>query len=187
MDIKIKQSVIFLKITRLYNFWKEYKKTGIKNLSILEAIQKEDQVHSEHFSTCKKNSSRGIKKNHKFLTRQMLKWRLKAKTDKQKEVRAGSKVYDVLCPVTGPLQATHLQRACTSSSAFESAPMTALQSSSVVLIRWLQSSSSQQHNAAEQARTAHGHRRCRLSRTTRPLSFTFPGENEMLMVKTTLW
>lgn len=63
---------------------------------------------------------------------------------------------------------------CTSCNRFESAPMTALQSSSVVLIRWLQSFSSQQHNAAEQASTAHSQKRFPLSRTRRPLSLSFP-------------
>ena len=63
---------------------------------------------------------------------------------------------------------------CTSCNKFESAPMTALQSSYVVLIRWWQSFSSQQHNAAEQASTAHSQKRFLLSRTRRPLSLSFP-------------
>lgn len=62
---------------------------------------------------------------------------------------------------------------CTSCNKFESAPMTALQSSYVVLIRWLQSFGSQQHNAAEQASTAHSQKRFPLSRTRRPLSLSF--------------
>lgn len=63
---------------------------------------------------------------------------------------------------------------CTSCNKFESAPMTALQSSCVVLIRWLQSFGSQQHNAAEQASTARSQKRFPLSRTRRPLSLSFP-------------
>lgn len=65
--------------------------------------------------------------------------------------------------------------------------MTALQSSYVVLIRWLQSFGSQQHNAAEQASTAHSQKPFRLLRTRRPLSLQLPGEKEMLVLKTTLW
>lgn len=63
---------------------------------------------------------------------------------------------------------------CTSCNEFESAPMTALQSSYVVLIRWLQSFGSQQHNAAEQASTAHSQKPFRLPTTRRPLSLKFP-------------
>ena len=81
----------------------------------------------------------------------------------------------------GMLKATNLEKKlgpfcceCTSCNKFESAPMTALQSSDVVLIRWLQSFGSQQHNAAEQASTAHSQKRFLLSRTRRPLSLSFP-------------
>lgn len=79
----------------------------------------------------------------------------------------------------GTLRAVNLKEkspfccVCTSCNKFESAPMTALQSSYVVLIRWLQSFGSQKHNAAEQASTAHSQKSFRLP-TRRPLSLKFP-------------
>lgn len=131
-----------------------------------------------------------VKRTTHFSAGKCLKmWNLSSDKNIRKRVRAKSNVHKASPSIadwryTGMLNSVNLKKkkklglfccVCTSCNKFESAPMTALQSSSVVLIRWLQSFGSQQHNAAEQASTAHSQKRwCLCSRTGRPLSLSCP-------------
>lgn len=151
-------------------------------------------IHKEHFSTDRKNAE-ALRK----ITEANVKNATQAQRDTQKEVTAGPNLHDVLSRQRDEAicvrhsQSCKLKKksplgcVCTSCNKFESAPMTALQSSNVGLIRWLQSFGSQQHNAAEQAGGSPQPETLPTPTTRRPLSLKFPRENEMLILKTTLW